>query len=324
MALFKSGRSAVAAVFRAMARRHPGAAVLVPDYICNVIHRAAVPYDVRLVTYRTDARFQVDLDDLEAKIRAESAKGVLLASLFGSQGRSRSVIDRIRVIDRELVLIVDDCLNLVTGMPFDPDDRTVVVFSFNMKHVPGVMGGGVCSKADPLEIEPPARDFRSDFLQEMHVLLALLLQVRDALTRAVLGLAGRPRWFGPPEIGFSDCARRLYDTQVQRIARLSLIRGIVGLAGLGRREARRRENFARFRDAIEGNQWGRVVATENAAASPMVAVEGLHPGLRSRLHLKGSYALDHDPGTSLRPGIVLFFNDGLYPIDLVRTRQGRR
>jgi hypothetical protein len=317
MALFKSGRSAVAAVFRAMARRHPGAAVLVPDYICNVIHRAAVPYDVRLVTYRTDARFQVDLDDLEAKIRAESAKGVLLASLFGSQNRNPEVIERIRAADRRLILIVDDCQNLVSGTPFEPDDRTVVVFSFNMKHVPGVMGGGVASSADPLGLQQPGRDVASDLALEWLVLLALLRQVRDVLVRSGLALCGRAGSFAAPELEFSDCGRRLYNTGLQRIARLSLVRGILGLKTLGRLETLRRENFARLRAALGRGNWGRVVPTENVEVSPLVAVEGLHPGLVGRLPLKGPYARDDDPAASLWPDLLVIGNDGFCPFDLV-------
>jgi len=314
---YKSGRSALAAVFAGVAERQRGGAVLVPDYLCNVVHRAAAACDLRLSAYRTDDRFHADLDDIETKLRSDGVAALVLASLFGCQNRSAEVIERIRAVDRELILIVDDCQNLLSQVPFEPDDRTVVVFSFNGKHVPGVMGGGVASSADPLGLRPPRRDMAAGLALESLVLLALFRQVRDALGRSALALCGRARSFDAPEPEFSDCRRRLYDTRVQRIARLSLARGILGLKALHGLETRRRRNFARLREALGRGDWGRLVPTENVEVSPLVAIEGLHPGLVGRLPLKGTYARDDDPTASLRPGLLVFRNDGFCPFELI-------
>jgi hypothetical protein len=312
---YKSGRSAVAAVFESLARNHPGAAVLVPDYICNVIYRAAAGHNIRLLSYRTDKYFHADLEDIEQKMRADRVVALLLASVFGCQNRGADVIERIRAADRRLLLIVDDCQNLVREMPFHPDERTVVVFSFNRKHVPGTMGGGLCMAANLLNLQAPQRVFFKDLALEVVVLLALFRQVWNALRRYGRALFGRVGSFALPELEFSDGRRLLYDTGIQRISRISLVRGIFGLRALATIATQRRENFGRLRKFLEDNEWGTVVGTENAGISPLVAIEGLHSGLIGRLPLKGPYARDEKQSETLRPGILSYRNDGFCPVE---------
>lgn len=316
---YKSGRSALAAVFERLVAERRGGVVLIPDYICNVVHRAAAGCELRLVAYRTDAAFHVDLDDLREKFCSEKAAALLLASLFGCQNRSRQLIERIRSFAPETLLIIDDCQNLVVEAPFCPDHQTVVVFSFNEKHIPGVMGGGVCSAANSLGLSEPTRRVAADLALEAMVMLSLLRQGKDMLLRSAAALFGLRRRFPAPKCEHSPCQRLLYDTRVSRIARLSLARAIVGLKSLHVLASRRRENYARLRDAIHRGRWGRLVATENAEFSPLVAIEGLDAGLIGDLPLNGPYACDDDPAASLRPEVVVFRNDGACPIELTET-----
>ena len=313
--LYKSGRSALAAVFESLAKTHPDTVVLVPDYICNVIHRAAADRKLRLVNYRTDKQFHADIDDIEQKIKTESVSALLLASVFGCQNRTAGVIERVRTVDPRLLLIIDDCQNLVLKEPFYPDERTVVVFSFNMKHVPGVMGGGLCMTANPLNMPPPQRDFFKDLALEVHVLFALLRQVWNVLQRYGRTLFIRTGLFAFPELEFSDCRRLLYDTRIQRISRISLARGVFGLSVLDKIEVQRRENYDRLRKLLEGTEWGIIVGTEHADISPFVAIEGLPFCLFGRLPLKGAYARDERQSETLRPGILSYRNDGFCPVE---------
>ncbi|MBN2108829.1 MAG: glycosyltransferase [Deltaproteobacteria bacterium] len=307
---FKSGRAALAAVFEGVAREQPGAVVLVPDYICNVVDCAAAGCDMRLVRYRTDAHFHADLDDIEQKLKAHRAAALVLASLFGCQNRTSAVLDRIRARDRRLLLIIDDCQNLVTGMPFYPDDRTVIVFSFNMKHVPGSMGGGVCATGHQIRVLRPERHFLHDALLEVWVFGRLMRQVQRTLRQFISLLFRRAVLYNGPELEFSDCRGVLYDPRMQRIARLSVVRALQGLGLLKTLEAQRRKKFMRLSALLEEKNWGNPVCTENVQVSPLVAIDGLYQGLIGRLPLKGPYAKHEDPSSSFRPALLVCCNDG--------------
>jgi hypothetical protein len=143
--LCKSGRTALSAIFEALARERPGSQVLVPDYICNVVPRAVSRAGLEPLAYRTSQHFEPDLDDFLEKLASPRVGGVLLASLFGAQNTSPEILQRVRAVRADILIVLDECQNLILNNPTRPDSRAVAVFSFNCKTIAGAMGGGVCS-----------------------------------------------------------------------------------------------------------------------------------------------------------------------------------
>jgi len=316
VSFYKSGRSALRAVFARIAQQEGESGVLLPDYVCNLISRAAVDAGLSVSTYRTDEAFQPDIEELERRLRELRPAAVVLASLFGSQAHREETVKRIRAISTQVIVIADECQNVTTEGTPDPDERTVVVFSFNGKNVPGVMGGGMCWRSDQLSIAPAPKRFWSDLRLELHVAWLVLRQIGDRIRRSLRALCGRAhgtRTWPPRE--HSECRRLHFDTEVQPIAKLSLIRAWFGLARLGRLEARRRRNYRRFREALQEGGRGRLITTERGDVAPFIPFTCADAELPGQMPLKGAYAIDGDPDRSLRPKLLLLRNDGLSRLD---------
>ena len=74
-----SGRSAL----RLLSGRLRGAAVLLPDYLCETVPDA-LPKDCRIVRYPTGRRFQIDMETLEHLLKTHRAGFLYLMHYFGT------------------------------------------------------------------------------------------------------------------------------------------------------------------------------------------------------------------------------------------------
>lgn len=308
---FKSGRSALSAVFEALAREQRGLQVLVPDYICNVVTRSVNGAGLEAVSYRTTEGFEVDLEDLLEKLAKPSVAAVVLASLFGSQNTSQTIVDRIRKAREDVLLVLDDCQNLLLNHAIIPDARTVVVFSFNMKTIAGAMGGGVCLREKGLDLQRPEAHWLRDFRLECAVAMVFLRQVCLRVWRGIRGLLGR-QVYDPPGLEYSQATGRIhYDMVPQRIARLSLVRAIIGMRAAAETESMRKRNFEELRSFLQRTGAGEIVPTPCPASAPFVPVRLIKPAFLTQVPWKGPYALEGDPLRTLRPELLCFRNDGL-------------
>jgi len=306
---FKSGRSALSAALARIADLGGGSTVLVPDYVCNVVHRAVTRAGLRPEVYRTDDEFSADNADIESRLRRGDVAAVVLVSLFGVQNGRQSIIDRIRRAEDDAFIVLDECQNAITGLDITPDHRTLIVVSFNMKNILGVMGGAACFGENTLGLESPPRSPLRDLYLECCTLLLMLKQLWSRVARFACGLVGR-RGFPDPTIEHSTCTRLHYDMAVQRIARISLVRAILGMATVARTEAARRWNHARFRDFVARSGACQIVPTGLAHVSPFVPLRSIDRRLIRGLPLKGPYATEEDPSVSLRPDLLVFENEG--------------
>lgn len=322
---YKSGRSALAAIFRHVAAENPGATVLLPDYICNVVYRAAAQDNLRRESYRIGGGFRVDVTDLEEKLRRNKVACVLVASLLGNRNHDDVLFKRIRRVAPQVLIVADECQNLVLDSPLVPDDRTVIVFSFNRKTIPGMMGGGLCDAGLALGIPEPGRIVWRDVALEVRVLLGLGKEACRRMAYALRATLRRPSAFVHPRLEHSSCRTILYDTEVQRIARMSLVRGLIGMASAERLERQRRAEYYRLRQYLERSELARLLVVERADGAGLVAVASPDPRLFGLLPLKGPYALDEDASRSLRPEAFAVINDGTLPLILpqIEARQTR-
>jgi hypothetical protein len=307
----KSGRSALSAVFCRVAAQRSNGCVLIPDYVCNVVSRAVSQHGLVPVTYATSGNFSIDMADLENRLQDPRVVAAVLASIFGAQNRSQPVLDRIRKTRPDIVIVVDDCQNLATGVPFVPDDRTVVVFSFNMKNICGTMGGGLCFSTDFLQLEEPGAGCVEGLLLELRLHCMLLLQLAEQTRRAWRAIAWPLGPYRRPPLEYSPCARPQYDMAVQRIAKLSLVRAIQGIHDLAHLEKRRQYNVGQLQRYLAATGLGEVIATERVEIAPFVPLRSQASQLVGLLPLKGPYALDAVPSRSIRPELIAFQNQGI-------------
>jgi len=235
---------------------------------------------------------------------------ILFVSLFGAQNNKRSQLDRIRQVNREVFVIWDECQNLITSQDLLPDSRTVIVFSFNRKNVYGVIGGGVCVRNSALRLQEPPLTCRNDLLLESRVFLILARQSLSGLVNTLRTFSG-DAVFSRPALEFSECISIQYDLRVQRIAKLSLVRAILGMATIARTERIRAHNYLEFCRFMERHDFGTLIATERADVSPFVPFELKDRRVFGKMPLKGPYAVEGEPTTSARPSVFLLVNEGL-------------
>jgi hypothetical protein len=308
---FKSGRSALSALFEALAEEYPGRRVLVPDYICNVVPRAVTRAGLGLLAYRTSDRFEADLGDLQVRLEDASVAALVLASLFGSDNTCPAMLRRVREVRPDLLVVLDDCQNLLLNRAVLPDARTAVVFSFNMKTIAGAMGGGVCLGEDGFDLQHPEAQWLPGFRLECAVAMVFLRQVCRRVWRGIQGRLGR-RLYDPPGLEYSEAAGRIhYDMLPQPIAKLSLVRAIIGMRAAARTESMRKRNFEELRSFLQRTGAGEIVPTPCPASAPFVPVRLVKPAFLTRVPWKGPYALEGDPHRTLRPELLCFRNDGL-------------
>lgn len=309
--LFKSGRSALSAICEALSRELPGCKVLVPDYICNVVPRAVTRAGLKAGTYRTTERFELDERDLEAKLADATVGAVVLASLFGADNTSAARVEWIRQVRPDVFIVLDDCQNLVLNRPVPADPRTVVVFSFNGKTIQGAMGGGVVFDGAALNLQAPPRDRRRELRLEVAVWMVFLKQCWERWAGRLQQLRGCRQWKAP-SVEYSHAVGRIhYDMEVQRIAKLSLVRALLELRRAPLTEARRKEQFAALRGFLDRTGAGELVETAYPERAPFVPVKLRDSSLLTRLPWKGPYAVEGDPTRSARPGLVCFKNEGM-------------
>jgi len=274
-----------------------------------VVPRAVSSAGLETVSYRTTDGFEADLQDVRQKLGEPSIAGIVLASLFGSQNTSQTMVDFVRRVRGDILLVLDDCQNLILNRAIIPDARTVVVFSFNMKTIAGAMGGGVCLKGLDLQ-SPEVRRLR-DLRLECAVAMVFIRQVFLRLGRSIRRLFGRGA-YGPPTLEYSYATGRIqYDMVPQRIAKLSLVRAIIRMRAAAQTESMRKQNFEHLRAFLQRTGTGELVPTVRPAFAPFVPVRVAKPELLTRAPWKGPYALEGFPHRTLRPGLLCFRNDGL-------------
>lgn len=310
VAFFKSGRSALSAVFRALAGRAGVSKVLVPDYICNVVPRAVTLAGLRAVVYKTNDSFEPVLADLDAKLRVPEIGAVVLASLFGADNTGHDLITHIRFRRPSIYIVLDDCQNLVLNRHVSVDKRTVIIFSFNGKTVRGAMGGGIAYCGRNSDMTVRSGKWRRDLILELAVCMVFAKQCAEALTRK-FGRARRTQECKPPRLEYSHAVGRIhYDMDVQRIAKLSLVRGLIELRRAPYREARRKHDYARFCAFLAHTGVAELVPTASPDRAPFVPVRARDISRLTRLPLKGAYAMEGQPSCSGRPDVICFRNDG--------------
>lgn len=245
--LYKSGRAALRGLMEGLRSACPERrTAFVPDYVCNVVGEACRAAGFAVAEYPTDDRCRPDWTALEECVRREPAPVVVLCSLFGSVPVLAPEAAALDQANPRTFIVADECQNLVPDSPVKPRANRAVVFSFNDKTCPGVMGGGVVCSPD-FGVTPAFA--RAPFARRVLCSVALAYRwvsgmLRDVLHALRLAVGRCPRYAVPDAPEYSTCLRPHYDLAPEPIYRLSAARARVSLRSL--------EDYRRIRIANAG------------------------------------------------------------------------
>ncbi len=304
--LYKSGRAALHGALETLRLCDPKRSeVWIPDYTCNVVASAcrAAGYSVR--TYATTESCMPVWAELEESVRTAEVPVVLLCSLFGVVPVTDDGLSGVLAANGRTVVIADECQNVVPGSGVGQTPAHVIIFSFNDKTCPGVMGGGTVwnrgAFGTPFVEKAPWR-------RRWHCRAGLLglyvsRTASDALHMLRLCASGCARYAKPAGYEYSRCQSAHYDVRAEAIYKLSAARAIISVRALARYRCGRAASVQEIRKCAGD----RALVDARAAAlcaPPFVPVrEVLLDANPDPLGfpLKAPYAPQDDPHACLRP-----------------------
>lgn len=153
-----SGRVAIFRIAQSLRRRSRLA--ILPEYICNVVHRAFLEAGFEVATYRQDSLLEPEIDDIKKLVGNANGPSVLcIAPLLGADGGQAWIMSgegRTWRNDHGVTLVLDCCQDM--SRLFRADIRGerdfAVVCSFNDKIFPGVMGAVAVTDLTDLSYRP--------------------------------------------------------------------------------------------------------------------------------------------------------------------------
>lgn len=308
---FRSGRSALAGLMRALAGKHPGGTVLVPAYICNVVPDAVRAVGLVAEPVPAGETLLPDLEVVGHRIADPNVVGVVFASVFGAAGCTRAALEGIRASRPDLLVVLDECQNLVCPSPAEIDGRSAMILSFNQKNVLGAMGGAVLMWGNEVSVHVDPGSWRHRLEDELRMWAVHAGQMWRTLRDLVRVLRGALRASTPPRLEYSRC-RGHYGLEPRPIRRISLARALLGVRRLAEVEQARRRNAQEVLLAL--SQAGvRAVPTTERERSPFIPflVTGSRPPVLPGMQIKGPYACDASATASIRPDLYCVVNDGV-------------
>jgi len=304
--LYKSGRAALHGVLETLHACDPRrTVVLVPDYICNVVVRACCAAGFRVTTYSTTESCVPEWAELERMVRATEAPVVLLCSLFGSIPVKDEQVKELLSINEEVIIVADECQNLIPHSGVEKTRAHVIIFSFNDKTCPGVMGGGAVWSHGT---------FGKPFVEKVSFVMqwkcraglyALWLSrvVADAVHISQVAVK-KSMWYArPTRYEFSECQRAHYDLRAEGIYALSAARAILSVRALGRYRDLRATNVNNIQKVLSKESFVNV-SVAKMHAPPFLPVMPIffdaYP-CNIPFPLKAPYASPDDPNKAIRP-----------------------
>lgn len=176
-----SGRVAIYRLARSL--RREAAVAILPDYICNVLHRAFADAGFEIATYKTNDLFEPFFDDIRDLTEQIGNPVVLcLAPIMGADGGQKWITSSEGRAwrSRNHVTLMFDCCQDITRLfspDFDGERKYAIVSSFNDKSFAGVMGAVTVSDVDDPEFRP-ATALESISIGWLLLLRCLLIFVR--------------------------------------------------------------------------------------------------------------------------------------------------
>lgn len=312
--LYKSGRSALVGLMEALRVASSKRRVAyVPDYVCNVVGEACRIAGFTTVIYPTDQQCIPDWKLLTDWVRNDVEPVVVLCSLFGSVPAQALEAETLGQSNPRVFIVADECQNLIPFSIVKPRSNWAVVFSFNDKSCPGIMGGGVVCLTDSGLIPIFQKGL---LLRRVLCSVALVRQWLFRIGRVtthIVHLACR-RWRPityqiPERFEFSNFIRPHYDLVPESIYKLSACRGCVSLLFLGSYHRIRIENAITLQTVLSDLQIGfdLAVAQSGPPFLPVLSRKALLPD-KFPVPVKAPYGISDTEPIDRRRQIALKIN----------------
>ena len=300
--LYFSGRVALFRLASAV-KKQGGTRVVLPDYVCNVVHKAFLEAGLEIDTFPTSNTFEPDIDQIKLSIESSAEPAILcLAPIMGSEGGVEWVLSdegrgwRAR---HRITLIIDMCQDFsrARSLAVHNDHASAVITSFNDKSFPGCMGAAVWGDLADCGFDRPG------FSEEVKIFRFAIKRVLVSVARTLrysLGLnVPVPLSSTRPQFDFSYCDAFPYDLHHGAATRLQVGVAAAGVICHGIYASRRKK--------ISVCEAGNVIQTPFSASSPFILVNQF---LDTRRRRKLPYALHFDPENSQRPDLKVQHRKG--------------
>ncbi|MGE4285568.1 MAG: hypothetical protein AB7F23_03045 [Phycisphaerae bacterium] len=218
--------------------------VLVPDYICNVVHKACSDAGLSVSEYPTDENLMPLWEDLGELLKEDENTILIVTSMMGACPVLSDGMVELENAHPELFVISDECQNLVSQSPVLLRSNRAIVFSFNDKTCPGLMGGGVVC-LDNMLLKPQHHSIQNSVKVTLSFLCAMLKRLSKDLCLMIRLLTSRNSLYSVPDgYEFSECTSAHYNTCPEAINKISAAYAMLNLRNLSRFEQIRKNNYA--------------------------------------------------------------------------------
>lgn len=297
---YKSGRAALRGLLEALKNiNQKYQNIFLPDYICNVVYQAAEAAGFSIHSYKTDDAFSPIWNELILSIRDKSHPVVLLASMFGKVNSCQNQIDKIFNSNPNAFIIADECQHLVTKSAIGSGKNMAVLFSFNRKTIPGLMGGGVCINEAFAKFIKPVKLKK---LRGAEINSRLFFHLaKDILTYFHL-IIGKSIHFhvDAPVYDYSVGRNILYDTSPHEIAKLSVIRAWICLRKLEGIERLRIKNYMVIFNTMQVILLFPNLPEQMRAAYIPITKQSVEKNIFQFVFIKRPYAIHRKPESTLK------------------------
>lgn len=293
-----SGR--VALYRMALACKSHTTVAFLPDYTCNVVHKAFQTAGISTLTYPTDEYFEPSIHDLQPLVQNHPSALLCLTPMMGANGGQSWIFSaegRAWRAQHRIILFMDlsqDIFRLEQLSAADMGPNTVLMASFNDKAFPGVMGAVVFSdRVDPCYTPPPSSEKRA----------ILKLLIKKSVRRLVRRLS-RPDHTGSasntdqPRFDYSYCQHFPYTFAHSGASPLQVAVATVGVW------------FSPYYQWCKQQYLKKGLITPEKTpfyrSAPYVRVRSPAQQLRK----KSPYAHEDDPENSARPDLLCYHFKG--------------
>jgi hypothetical protein len=297
---FKSGRAALRGFLESLKHNNQKYQIIfLPDYICNVVYQAAENASFSIYSYKTNDDFSPVWNELLSSIRDKSHPVVLLASMFGRVNSSQKNIQRILDSNPDTFIVADECQHLVTNSAIGSGKNMVVLFSFNKKTIPGLMGGGVCVDGSFRKFIKPIKPKK---LKSVEVNARLFFRFAKEILSYIHLFIGKSTLNHVDVSGYDYSVGRsiIYNTSPHEIAKLSVIRAWVCLRRLESIERLRQKNYKAIFTTMQEILLCPYLQGQMRAAYIPITKQSLEKNLFQFVFIKRPYAIHNKPQSAIK------------------------
>lgn len=287
---FLSGRSAIKSIGDHLYKTKKNH-ILIPDYLCNVVQSSLEASKCQCSFYPLDENIEPNIDTLKKNIKSGQYSAIIIAPIFGSQcGLSWwSSSEAIKLVTTyHITLIFDFCQDILLDKKFNMlkyYPNSYIIYSFNDKSIPGIMGGLVIGK-------------------NLYKLNQEKISIKKLVLLRLLGVLKLKNYYiynpikTDNKFDYSYCKKFPYLNESLPISNYQLVVTLIGLFYLKRYTKNKKilRTLVKYKKLPESDTSSYIISTSNSL----------------NLKRKNSYAIHHNPKKSIRPDLHIYHAKGFH------------